>query len=559
MTNRAIPRIPPVPGDSNPMTLLIIKMFGLAVFGIAFQRAVTAAEGWIPREIYHGTSFTLGLLTHYPLTLPLAFGFLALAAWSFSPTGSRELSWKRFDSHSGVRWVVFGPTLALTWAYAGYPHNFYFDQPHLFDRAWLIVIAALVFRSPIFALGFAVQVLISRAQTYHVINAITPIVDELPLRVLGIAFGFGVWNLLLRTVRRRFPGIAERVRIEPSLLVYSVLLLLGSYYFYGGLAKLEIGENPLDWMMESHLENFLIASYLYGWLAFLSEARILEIASFVGTISPLISLATLIIEIGMLFLLVERRLTLGLLSAAIAMHTGIALTTGVWFWQWMVVDLSVLCWLWLRRGDDTLRQLYARPVALFSLALIIALSALFSNNHFAWWNTKWTTALHLEGLDRDGKSYSIDYSDFYPYLLVGYMKPYRSIESGIYGINSRQDLMRRLETVKPAVLIADLRSRRGENFGDHLIARKRSFDDFAQHFLGHRNRRLARGSSASPLAFIPSPPRLRIRDPKGPNPYRDQAQIVGLRVRYSETYYTGSALLHFHDEVIHFVEIPHDE
>jgi len=159
------------------------------------------------------------------------------------------------------------------------------------------------------------------------------------------------------------------------------------------------------------MENLFVASYLNGWLNHLSETRILELAEWIRSISVPIAAMTLIIELGMLFGLLRQRGTLLLLAAVSSMHVGIVIMTGIIFWKWMILDLSLLAWLWFWRKHEEVRCIYSRSNFIVSLLLIAAVTAAFHENRFAWWNTKWIKIYEIEARDEAGNRYLVDYAD----------------------------------------------------------------------------------------------------------------------------------------------------
>jgi hypothetical protein len=437
-----------------------------------------------------------------------------------------------------MRWVVFGIMVTLSWPYAAHPHNHYYDQAHLWDRGLLFLFMLLSLRSPLWIPFFALQVVTSRVQTYHPVSSIIRILDELPFRTLGAVAGFGLWNLLVaelsawRAGRRpawlRLPAAS----IESRVLVFSILCLLGSYYAYAAIGKFELGAKPSDWALRSHLENLVVAAYLNGWHASWPEARVLALADHMRSLSLPIGLATLGLELGMALVLVHRWLTVPLLASAIVMHLSIVVLTGVFFWTWVLVDACLAVWLLWHWRSAELARIYSPTNAVLSLALIFALVVLAGQNRFAWWNTKWTTALELDALGRDGKLYRVDYADFSPYLLVTYWKARGASVPGLYGATPQQDTMQRIESADPRTLKSLCESRWARGGG--LVPRNQPVDEFLQRFFRNRNRNLERGIPA-----LPPPPTLRMRQPRGENPYRGQTPIVEVRVRAVETYYTG--------------------
>lgn len=534
---------------------LLVEGTGLAFFGVAFEAAFRALEAAVPHAIYDAPSYTLALLEQRPAFLLAALLALVLAAWSATPGGRRRLAWSEHDGIGGMRWVVLGTMVALAWPYAAYPYNHYYDQAHLWDRGLVLLFMLLTLRSPAWIFFFALQVVISRVQTHHPVSSIHRIPDELPFRVLGAVAGFALWNLLAAWLRsRRDGGRPAWLRplsapIGTHTLVFAVLCLLGSYYVYAAVGKLELGAQPLDWVRHNHLENLFVAAHLNGWNGSLSEARVLELAHLIRPLSVPISAATLALELGMGLLLARRWLTVLLLVAAIGMHLSIVAMTGVFFWTWALVDGCVAAWLIRHRRAAELDRIYTPARALLSVLVIAALVIVAGQNRFAWWNTKWTTFLELQAVDREGEVRVIDYSDFSPYVLVTFWKPYGPSTPGLYGATMRQDVALQLESAEPEALEAQADARWIARRGPQT--RGGALDEFVQRYFRNRNRNLGRN-----ILALPPPPTLRMRSPREGIPYRGEAPVERVRVRFVEVFYTGSSLYPLRDTIVHTISIP---
>ena len=535
---------------------LLIQALGLAVFGVYLETALEAIGSRVPREVFQESSFTWALLQQRPVFwLPALFA-LGLGAWSFTAEGSRRLGWERFDTVGGLRWVVFAIMITLGWPYGAHPYNHYYDQAHLLDRALVFAFMLLSLRSPVWIPFFGLQVAISRAQTFLSVHMVTPIVDEVPFRILCAVAGFGLWNLAsaeLRSLREgvRLGGLRLRAApIETHVLVFSVLCLFGSYYVYAGVGKVGVGIEPLDWVRYSHMDNLFIGAWLNGWNAGLPEAKALEIAGWLRRLSIPIAAATLAVEVGMLFVLAQWWVTVLLLASVVAMHLAIMSLTGVFFWTWTLIAGGWLVWLLWQRGSEGLKRLHSPVNAVLSFALTGALAAVFGWDPFAWWNSKWNTMLELDAVDRAGNVYRVDYSDFSPYLLVSFWEPYGPSYPGWYGGTPLQTVMQRLETVEPEKLKSGNDARWAAGQGP--VERDPALDEFIQRFFRNRNRNLDRN-----ILALPPPPTIRMRDPRGGGaPYRGQAPVVEVRVRYVEKYYTGSSIYPLRDTLVHTIPIP---
>jgi hypothetical protein len=301
------------------------------------------------------------------------------------------------------------------------------------------------------------------------------------------------------------------------------------------------------------MENLFVASYLNGWFQDLPEARVLELADSIRSVSVPIAAATVILEVGMVALLLRPRVTLLLLGAIASMHLGIVLMSGIVFWKWLALDLALLVWLWRRRKSEELGRMYSLPGFVISLVLIAGIIAGFGENRFSWWNTRWIQVFEIEAVDAAGNTYLVDYSDFAPYTLFDlYEHEERRIQTRVYGMSLDQRLMEMLE-VTDAQELGAFFSGPGKS-GDAPAQRtqKRIFSDFVKHHFQHRNQ--TPGRTVAPF-WLPSPS-LHNRYLSAPALYRDQVPIVEVRLRVVEIYYSGSALHRIRDQVVHTVPIP---
>lgn len=528
----------------------------LLSLGILLQRVFVSGEQAVPMQIYWEASYGIAFLEQipFPLALCTGLGIAALATWIVARPA--QTGWQIMGLQSGLRWVVFGIAISFTWSYAGHGLNHYFGQAHPFERVLLLLSALMILRSPLWLFVFMGQLLLSRAQIYHPAALSTPITDELPLRILCILSVFLALGFLLRGIQNFEPLRALRskipLRLDTVSLILAILCLLGVYYSYAGLSKLLIGESALDWSLNFHLENFFVASTLNGWLPFLSEPRALAIADWLRVLSAPLGLGVVILELGMLFIALRLRGSVLLLLGVIGFHLGVALLHGVLFWKWIVADALLAGWLWANREGAELRGLYARPVACGSVLLILLGVTLFAENKFSWWNSKWNLVLEVEARGASGSVYDVDYSDFSPYFLYAFLRPYPGIPGGDYGTMNERDRMQDFEVADLSTIERDARERGEISKGPGQRRRERIFADFARRYFSHRNH----NPGVEAIPFLPSAPRLRVRFPRGDLVYHDQEPVVAVDVRLVESYYTGASIITLRDEPILSVAIP---
>ncbi len=548
----AVPRIAPT-------------VIGLVVFGVFFQRVLVALASAAPREIYFAPSFSIALFERNGVALAIGIASVAFVLWLLSPQSRGRFSWTEIDRVGGLRWLILGIAMTLAWAYSGYRYNYYYNQAHLWDRWLVVVLMIATLRSPLLIPAFVFEVLLSRGQFEHPISAATPIGDEFPLRVLGIVVGAALSNGVLdgvESLRSKIPRVKALLsrfedglkswRIDTHALVFAILCMTSFYYAVAAVGKISLGAQALDWMRFSHMENLFVASHLNGWLTFLPESRFLELAEIVRLFHLPITVFTLACEFGMAFLLVRRRGTLLLLAAVSSMHIGILITSGIIFWKWLVLDVALLVWLWVRREDPEILRMYSRSNALLSLVVVAGMIAAFSTNVFSWWNTEWTMTYEVEVIDTTGESYRVDYADFKPYTLFDLYKPDgRDSQTYAFGMTKNQRLMEYMEAPDPRGLERFASSEPASEVGPDIARGARVFRDFMKRYFTHRNRHPNRRA----VPFLLPSPAMHNRSLAGPDVYRDQNPVVEVRLRFREIYYTGSGLENMRDEIVYSIPI----
>jgi hypothetical protein len=497
-------------------------------------------------------SFSWALLEAKPIVWLAVALAVSLAVW-MAIRGVGGMGWREIDPIGGLRWVVIGCMIGLAWPYGAHPYNHYYDQAHLLDRGLVFLFMAASLCSPIWIVFFCFMVALSRLQTYHAIAGPTAIIDEMPLRVLGAVACAGLWSpaasALERWRGRRFSGLGRVLAAPPlGVIVFAVLCLIAGFYVYPGIAKLDLGERPFDWVLQNHLENLFIGAYLNGWNPWIPEATALRLGALIETLSIPVSLATLLLELAMLFVAVWRPATVLLLIGVIVMHFCVLALTGVFFWTWTLVEISLVLWMIARWRAPEIWAGFSPRGAGFSFILIGVLTFAFGTTPLSWWNTRWHTMIELDAVGADRQVYRLPFWEFYPFLLTTFRAGYSPSLPGMYGGTWSQDVMRRLQVADPVTI-----RRKTEAFwqagGPELQDEK--VDSFMKRFFYHHNLNLGRG-----LIELPPYPTIRIRFPRDGIRYRGQTPVAAVRIRFVENFYTGGSIFPLRNEVIHTVQIP---
>jgi hypothetical protein len=296
------------------------------------------------------------------------------------------------------------------------------------------------------------------------------------------------------------------LRARAQVYLFGVVCLVGATYAHAAIEKMRLGEHLWSWMLDDHLANIFVSGHKHGgWLRGVSDAKIISIARVLDWFRLPMAIGTIVVELGMAFLLVRPRLTRWLPAAAIGLHLAIYLTSGIFFWKWMLVHLAFMWWVRKLMADDSAGSepvpasaplaIYRRPTVVLSLIVILGSRFLWPNVAFAWADTRLTNFFVIRGVGQSGKSYRIDARFFAPYDLTVqqcrfYYTMHEPVLVGTYGSSNSLALAETLETTTPETLPALVAERGVVRYNPRAID---ALGVFLQHSLEVAMRRGHRG------------------------------------------------------------------
>ena len=220
-----------------------------------------------------------------------------------------------------MRWVLAILAVTLGLSFSTYSYNYFLDQPHYVDRGLLMGLSLLTAVHPFFLPLFLLQAYVVTGQFNH------PLVyswtDKILLfQLLGLAVVF----LPIKLINRRAGFV-------PYLVV--ALSVIATFYFVPGIGKVK-----LNWLSINHTANIVGAAHFQnGWLI-VDPSWYHWIREITTKTDWLLKSMTLAIEVGTVFVLGRRWLAAALLAGCALLHVGIFVTSGIFFWKWIVVDLA---------------------------------------------------------------------------------------------------------------------------------------------------------------------------------------------------------------------------
>jgi len=256
--------------------------------------------------------------------------------------------------------------------------------------------------------------------------------------------------------------------------------------------------------------------------------------------------------LGVVIMLRHRRVAVGLLLGCAAMHVGILLTTGIFFWKWIVLDTSLAAMVWWLPAGDA-RRLFGPAAAVAGVVLI---ASLFVTHRrpvvLAWYDSPMAFQFRIEAIGTDGTPYEVTPAMLAPYdlpLAQGrfYFLTDVPMLVDCLGSTPHWDMLRKLETARTAEDLAAIRT----VFGNPRTnaARAERFELLIQRFFRHQQSPRA----TSWMSRLPSAPQHIWTAPHrsdGQVTYDGQDTIQSVRIRLLEALANDRQLHVVRDEVV---------
>jgi hypothetical protein len=303
----------------------------------------------------------------------------------------------RFKWNSPLWWVMAGPVVFLTWHLTTTQYNFYYASYFTADRIVILALGISCFFHPGFIGAFLASAYVYFAQF------------NLPLQ-----FSWTDKLVLLHALLALFVWVGFRSffsklldqRAAPVL----IFAIIGAFYLLPALGKIQIG-----WLQTTDLSYLLESAYHQnGWLSHLTPERFESLASATHSLNPVLLFVSLVAEISVLALLLNRKLTLAILGSLIALHVGIFVSSGIFFWKCIVLDLAVAIFA-LRLKDESLFNRQTWLVCVVAMTCLAAASPRVVL--LAWYDSPLTYRFRFEAIGESGDRYELIADDFAPYDL----------------------------------------------------------------------------------------------------------------------------------------------
>lgn len=394
-------------------------------------------------------------------------------------------TWTDFPNGKLIRFFVIITSGILTWVYATYNYNLYYNQAYYYDRLLLFIFLLLIYWRPVFVLPF-LTILLPIVGQFAVLKGFSFAIPFLPIRVLTL---FSTFFLIYLFVKQ----------LPISDFVFLTGCLIATHYWVPGFAKL----SP-NWIVYDQLNFLLPVTYANGWLGGLSPETISLITQKLGYLNIPFKILTLVFEAGSMFFFLNRHLTKFFLFGWIFFHLGIFLVSGIFFWVWILLDGAFL-YLFFKKNGIAILPIFNVRYFLVSIILIISGSLWSKPVVLAWFSVPVTYTYRFEAETEDGKTYQLPPKFFAPFDYQFTLGSFAYLDSRllipvVWGATSDagiEKLLRKLDSDKS---LFSFEEQHGKVYYDERS--KASFDLFIKQYIRNWNKRF---SNQTFLSYIEAP------------------------------------------------------
>jgi hypothetical protein len=394
-------------------------------------------------------------------------------------------SWKDFPNGKLIRFIVIIASGTLTWVFATYNYNLYYNQSHYYDRFLLLIFLVAVYWRPVFVLPF-LTILLPVIWQFTVLPGFSLAIPFLPIRLLTLFSSF----FLIYLVVKKLP-IAD--------FVFLAGCLIATHYWVPGFAKLR-----QDWILYDHLDFLMPATYANGWLGFLDSKTISLITRKLSYFNIPLKALTLMFECGSVFFFLNRHSVRFFLCGWIFFHLGIFFVTGIFFWVWIVLDGALLYLFFRKNGISTL-PIFNGKYLVVSVILIISGSVWSKPVVLAWFNVPVTYTYRFEAETEGGKTYKLPPKFFAPFdyqFTLGSFAylDHKPLISVVWGASSGSAIGKRIMKLDSDKSLFTFEEKNGKFYFDETS--KEAFNLFIKQYVRTWNKRF---SNETILSYIEAP------------------------------------------------------
>ena len=286
----------------------------------------------------------------------------------------------------------------------------------------------------------------------------------------------GIFTIGGRTNESVRKDCGGTLHVVDVLILFSIALHYGNY-FYAGLIKAVLGEDATFWVLENQTEFLILAAYdskvlpisfsetLTGWTyELIADVRVFT--NFVTISTQLLAvIAILRIKWAILMTLCYD-----------VLHVIIFLTTGIFFWKFIILNLAIVAALGVMHIRTVPRQMRLALVA----AVVLSPFVFHIMPSFAWLDSRSSNRIHIVAITEDGTEYNVP-SNYFLGLSVTFAQnrlvwpAEGAVPAETWGVSRSLEVMR-------AGLVCEWGSLDKEQYPVHFAVPKEQIDYFIRRY-----------------------------------------------------------------------------
>jgi hypothetical protein len=349
----------------------------------------------------------------------------------FFTVNFKKFQWGNFANSKIIKVFVLILAGAIFWEQGFYDYNFYLDSNIVLDKIILLAFFVLIFYNPVFVFLFLFQSLLIWQSNMSPLGSFhwTDIRPAYEILMLFVVF-----------------MIVKRFRdVHTNIFILLAITLHAANYFIPGIAKIEISPNSYEWTFLNELNNLFISSYVNGWLGFLSEELIISIAQVLDKTEVLVTVGTMIIQLGALFLLYTKRISIAFFIGFELLHLGIFFASGIFFWAWIIVNLGFI-YLVKKLPKESLEFLYSKQTFGVFIAVVLLSPLVYKPVALGWWDARVNTIYDFYATTENGEKIRLNRNYFSPYDTIFtqnrlYYISDEKVATNTYGVIQRDEIL----------------------------------------------------------------------------------------------------------------------
>jgi len=488
----------------------------------------------LPEASYFTTTFLGELFNSSILLLVFGLGYIFFL-YKTDRLSNLFVSWSELPNGKNIRIFVFIISFVLTWIFASYDFNYYYNQWHYSERILLVLLTIAIWWRSFFTLPYILLLVAVVSQFNHPLGiGFTRPIDNLLIQITTL---FSAWFI--------FFTIKQTQKIET--FVFLVCCLIAGHYWFPGWGKL-----GLNWIMYGNIHFITLNAYAHGWLAFLAPEEIVQFAKQFEKFDTIFVIGTMVIEVGALFFLWRLRNLKLFILAWIGFHSIVFVMTGYLFWKWVLLELA-LWYFFFRKNLVYKVEIFSKPYFALSLGLILFIAFWNRPAKLCWYDTNLAYTYRFEAIVNEKPNFTIapgffaPYDDIFVFGTFSFLSKQHQLV-GPYGATKNPKIVEEILGVKLAEDIFSIEDRYPPQKEKNLKTSK--FDYFIKQFVKNYN---SDQTKKTKLALLQPPPTFW-SFARGKT-FSSQAKVEKIIVSQVTSFYDGVDHKDIRNRVVREIEI----